>query len=102
MDRVTNRSTLRAFQRVGLNLGLVAANYDPEPDVVVIDGGPGDDPHYADRFYLAAEVLSDMTARRLRASARSTSAIQAVAAFSSSNRAGTMCASICVSTQTGR
>ncbi len=54
-----NRSTLRAFQRVGLNLGSVAAHYDPEPDVVVIDGGPGGDPRYADRFYLAAEVVSD-------------------------------------------
>ncbi len=51
-----HHATLRAFQRVGLNLGSVAAHYDPEPDVAVIDGGPGGDPRYADRFYLAAEV----------------------------------------------
>jgi Uma2 family endonuclease len=54
-----HRSTLRAFQRVGLNLGSAAPHYDPEPDVAVIDAEPGGDPRYADRFYLAAEVVSE-------------------------------------------
>jgi Uma2 family endonuclease len=55
----THGSTLRAFQRVGLNLGSVAPHYDPKPDVTVIDAAPGGDPRYTDRFYLAAEVVSD-------------------------------------------
>jgi len=47
-----------AYQRVGLNLAPVAPDYDPEPDVVVVDAdAPGDD-RYSDRFYLAAEVVS--------------------------------------------
>ena len=47
-----------AYQRVGLNLGPVVENYDPEPDVVVIDVEEGSDERYADRFYLIAEVVS--------------------------------------------
>ena len=47
-----------AYQRVGLNLGAVVENYDPEPDVVVIDVEEGSDERYADRFYLIAEVVS--------------------------------------------
>jgi Uma2 family endonuclease len=54
-----HRPALSAYQRVGLNLGAVAENYDPEPDVAVIDVNPGGDPRYTDRFYLAAEVVSD-------------------------------------------
>jgi hypothetical protein len=48
-----------AYQRVGLNLGPIIENYDPEPDVMVIDVGGGSDERYADRFYLIAEVVSE-------------------------------------------
>ena len=47
-----------AYQRVGLNLGPVVENYDPEPDVVVIDVAESSDERYANRFYLVAEVVS--------------------------------------------
>jgi Uma2 family endonuclease len=44
---------------VGLNLAPVTPDYDPEPDVVVVDADPpGPDDRYSDRFYLAAEVVS--------------------------------------------
>ena len=36
----------------------MAPDYDPEPDVVVIDTNTPDDERYFDRFYLAAEVIS--------------------------------------------
>ena len=51
---------LTAYQRLGVNLGPEAAHYDPEPDVIVIDAeiGPEIDDRYADRFYLAAEIVS--------------------------------------------
>jgi Uma2 family endonuclease len=51
---------LTAYQRLGVNLGPEAEHYDPEPDVLVIDAeiGPNIDERYADRFYLAAEVVS--------------------------------------------
>jgi Uma2 family endonuclease len=41
-------------------LGPEAEHYDPEPDVLVIDAeiGPNIDERYANRFYLAAEVVS--------------------------------------------
>ena len=52
-----HRPTLFAYQRVGLNLASVAPDYDPEPDVVVVDAG-NDQERYSDRFYLAAEVVS--------------------------------------------
>ena len=52
-----HRPTLFAYQRVGLNLASVAPDYDPEPDVVVVDAG-NDHERYSDRFYLAAEVVS--------------------------------------------
>jgi Uma2 family endonuclease len=64
LERLLNDALLRsaperaAYQRVGLNLGPVVANYDPEPDVVVIDVEGGSDERYADRFYLIAEVAS--------------------------------------------
>lgn len=54
-----HRPEWTSYQRVGLNLAPVAPDYDPEPDVVVIDAdppGPGD--RYSDRFYLAAEIVS--------------------------------------------
>jgi len=47
-----------AYQRVGLNLAPMVPDYDPEPDVVVIDTNTPDDERYFDRFYLAAEVVS--------------------------------------------
>ena len=53
------RPALSAYQRVGLNLGPVVQNYDPEPDVAVVDADAGGDPRYTDRFYLAAEIASE-------------------------------------------
>ena len=51
---------LTAYQRLGVNLGPALAHYDPEPDVLVIDAeiGPDVDDRYADRFFLAAEIVS--------------------------------------------
>jgi len=54
-----------AYQRGGLNLKRAVANYDPEPDVVVVDIVLAPDQHYADRFYLAAEVVSDSDRKTL-------------------------------------
>ena len=51
-------SSLVAYQRVGLNLAPVAPDYDPEPDVVVVDADVPGQERYSDRFYLAAEVVS--------------------------------------------
>jgi Uma2 family endonuclease len=50
----------RAYQRPGVNLGPSIGDYDPEPDVAVIDADANRDPgrRYADRFYLAAEIVS--------------------------------------------
>src|SRR6266852_4747629 len=52
--------TLAVYQRAGINLGPSIEYYDPEPDVVVIDADANQDPNrrYADRFYLAAEIVS--------------------------------------------
>jgi Uma2 family endonuclease len=53
------RPDLYAYQEVGLMVPDVAS-FRPEADVAVLDNsGDGDDTLYADRFYLAAEVLSD-------------------------------------------
>ena len=49
---------LAAYQRVGLNLAPMSKDYDPEPDVVVIDADDATDERYADRFYLVAEIVS--------------------------------------------
>jgi Uma2 family endonuclease len=57
-DALAHAPDRAAYQRVGLNLGPVVENYDPEPDVVVIDVAEGSDERYADRFYLVAEVVS--------------------------------------------
>jgi Uma2 family endonuclease len=57
-DALAHTPERAAYQRVGLNLGPVVENYDPEPDVVVIDVGESSDERYADRFYLIAEVVS--------------------------------------------
>ena len=51
---------LIAYQRLGVNLAPAVEHYDPEPDILVTDteSGPRMDERYADRFYLAAEVVS--------------------------------------------
>jgi len=58
-----------AYQRVGLNLATVAPDYDPEPDVVVIDTNAPDDERYFDRFYLARRSFRRATAELSKASA---------------------------------
>jgi Uma2 family endonuclease len=50
--------TLRAYRDIGVNI-VSTVPYDPELDVTVIREDENPDPRYADRFYLAAEVLSD-------------------------------------------
>jgi Uma2 family endonuclease len=52
--------SLAAYQRLGVNLAPVVEHYDPEPDVVVVDAelSADTDERYAERFYLAAEVVS--------------------------------------------
>ena len=52
--------TLLAVQRAGLNLAPAIENYDPEPDVVVIDGALAEQSgeRYAGRFHLVAEIVS--------------------------------------------
>jgi Uma2 family endonuclease len=52
--------TLSVLQRTGLNLGPAVEDYDPEPDVVVIDSDASEQPgeRYANRFYLVAEIVS--------------------------------------------
>jgi Uma2 family endonuclease len=48
-----------SYQSIGLNLAPVSPDYDPEPDVVVVDAdAPGPHERYSDRFYLAAEIVS--------------------------------------------
>jgi Uma2 family endonuclease len=51
---------LTAFQRLGVNLAPSVEQYDPEPDVAVVDASASADPdrRYVDRFYLAAEIVS--------------------------------------------
>jgi len=53
-----HRPEWTSYQRVGLNLAPVTPDYDPEPDVVVVDSDAPGDERYSDRFYLAAEVVS--------------------------------------------
>src|SRR5262245_11556280 len=43
--------SLAAYQRLGLNIAPVSKDYDPEPDVVVIDADDATDERYAERFY---------------------------------------------------
>src|SRR5438045_778776 len=46
-----HRPSMVAYQRVGLNLAPVTPDYDPEPDVVVVDADPlRPDDRYSDRF----------------------------------------------------
>ena len=53
--------TLAALQRLGVNLAPSVEQYDPEPDVAVVDADAGENPdrRYVDRFYLAAEIISE-------------------------------------------
>ena len=65
-DALEKRDPARAaYQRGGLNLKRAVANYDPEPDVVVVNVVLAPDQHYVDRFYLAAEVVSDSDRKTL-------------------------------------
>jgi Uma2 family endonuclease len=52
--------TLNVIQRAGVNLAPAVEDYDPEPDIVVIDAEAAERPgeRYADRFYLIAEIVS--------------------------------------------
>lgn len=59
------RPTMAAYQRVGLNLGGLVENYDPEPDVVIIDVAHPLEARYADRFYLVAEIISSSDAPKI-------------------------------------
>ena len=51
---------LTAFQAIGVNLAPDVEDYDPEPDVVIVDSDETKNPdeRYVDRFYLAAEIVS--------------------------------------------
>ena len=56
----THAPALTAFQAIGVNVGPAIEDYDPEPDVVVTDSSveEAQGERYADRFYLAAEIIS--------------------------------------------
>src|SRR5215510_14621190 len=51
---------LTAFQAIGVDVSPAIQDYDPEPDVVVTDSSVEEpqDQRYANRFYLAAEIVS--------------------------------------------
>jgi Uma2 family endonuclease len=49
---------LTAYRDIGVNI-VSTVPYDPEPDVTVIKEDENPDPRYAERFYLAAEILSE-------------------------------------------
>jgi Uma2 family endonuclease len=53
--------TRTALHRIGVNVASAVEYYDSEPDVVVIDSQLSKQPglRYADRFYLAAEIVSE-------------------------------------------
>jgi Uma2 family endonuclease len=64
-DALQNHSpTLVAYQRLGVNIGPDVQDYDPEPDVTVVDV-EGEDERYSDRFYLAAEIVSSSDRTRV-------------------------------------
>ena len=58
--------TLAVYQRGGVNLGPAFEHYDPEPDVLVVDAEVTQEleRRYADRFYLAAEIISSSEGHR--------------------------------------
>jgi Uma2 family endonuclease len=49
---------IAAYQRIGVNLGPVVEDYDPEPDVAVVEVATTRDRRYAEKFFLVAEVVS--------------------------------------------
>jgi Uma2 family endonuclease len=49
---------IAAYQRIGVNLGPIVEDYDPEPDVAVVEVATTRDRRYPDRFFLVAEVVS--------------------------------------------
>jgi Uma2 family endonuclease len=51
---------LVAIQSAGVNIGPAIQDYDPEPDVVVVDAAVAEHvgERYAGRFYLVAEIVS--------------------------------------------
>ncbi len=49
---------LAAYRDIGVNI-VSMVPYDPEPDVAVVNEDENPDPRYAERFYLAAEILSE-------------------------------------------
>jgi Uma2 family endonuclease len=53
-----------AFQRAGLDLRPEVQNYQPEPDVAVVDAEYAAGQRYSGRFYLAAEVVSPTDNRK--------------------------------------
>jgi Uma2 family endonuclease len=55
-----------AFQRAGLDLRPEVQNYQPEPDVVIVDAEFAPGQRYSERFYLAAEVISASDNRKER------------------------------------
>ncbi|HEX8662402.1 MAG TPA: Uma2 family endonuclease [Beijerinckiaceae bacterium] len=55
-----------AFQRLGIDLTPAMDNYQPEPDVVVMDAEFEPEQRYVQRFYLAAEVISASDSRKER------------------------------------
>jgi Uma2 family endonuclease len=63
LDRTLERHApaLTALQRLGVNLAPAVEQYDPEPDVVVVDASANQDPErrYVDRLYLAGEIVSE-------------------------------------------
>ena len=72
LDRLLNDALDRfdrsrmAVQRPGLDLLPEIDNYQPEPDVVVLDRRARRGERYVKRFYLAAEIVSESDARRDR------------------------------------
>ncbi len=59
-------ASLVALQRPGLNLQPEVTNYQPEPDVAVVDADFEAGERYARRFHLAAEVVSASDNRKER------------------------------------
>lgn len=54
-----------AYQGGGINLQPEIDNYDPEPDVLVVDVVDTPGQRYVDRFYLAAEIVSDSDSKTI-------------------------------------
>ncbi|MBO0904171.1 Uma2 family endonuclease [Jiella sonneratiae] len=58
----TQASKLFAIREIGLAVED-KPSFRPQADVAVIDDDHGDNPYFAERFYLVAEVLSDSNTR---------------------------------------